>query len=33
MALEHHAEAVTKAPSDWFPWNYRQTLAGQAAGD
>jgi len=33
MALEHHAEAVTKAPSDWFPWNYQQTLAGQTASD
>ena len=32
MALEHHAEAVTKAPSDWFPWNYRQTLAAASSG-
>ena len=32
MALEHHAEAVTKTPSDWFPWNYRQTLAAAASG-
>jgi hypothetical protein len=21
MALERHAEAVTKAPTGWFPWN------------
>jgi hypothetical protein len=26
MALEHHAQAVAKAPSNWFPWNYRQTI-------
>ena len=26
MALEHHSQAVAKAPTDWFPWNYRQTL-------
>ncbi len=26
MALEQHAEAVAKAPSDWFPWNYRQVI-------
>jgi hypothetical protein len=32
MTLEHHAEAVTKAPSDWFPWNYRQTLAAASSG-
>jgi hypothetical protein len=32
MALEQHAEQVTKAPSDWFPWNYRQTLAAACGG-
>ena len=26
MVLEHHSQAVAKAPTDWFPWNYRQTL-------
>ena len=26
MALEHHSQAVAQAPTDWFPWNYRQTL-------
>ena len=32
MALEQHAEEVTKAPIDWFPWNYRQTLAAACSG-
>ena len=32
MALEQHAERVTKAPSDWFPWNYRQTLIAASNG-
>jgi hypothetical protein len=32
MALEQHAEQVTKAPSDWFPWNYRQTLTAACGG-
>ena len=26
MALEQHAEAVAKAPTGWFPWNYRQAI-------
>jgi transposase len=26
MALDQHAEAVTKEPAGWFPWNYRQAL-------
>ena len=26
MALEQHAEAVAKAPTCWFPWNYRQAI-------
>jgi hypothetical protein len=26
-ALMSHAQAVAAAPSDWMPWNYRQTLA------
>ena len=26
MALEPHAEAVAKAPTCWFPWNYRQAI-------
>ena len=26
MAREQNADRVTKAPSDWFPWNYRRTL-------
>ena len=25
-ALEQHAEAVTKTPTCWFPWNYRQAI-------
>jgi transposase len=32
MALEQRPEAVTKAPSEWFPWNYRQTLAAASSG-
>ncbi len=32
MALEHHSQAVTKAPAEWFPWNYRQTLAVVGSG-
>ena len=32
MTLEQHAKAVTKAPSDWLPWNYRQTLAAANSG-
>jgi transposase len=31
MALEQHAQAVTNAPSDWFPWNYRQTIEAPAS--
>ena len=31
-ALEHHSQAVTQAPTEWFPWNYRQTLAGAGSG-
>ena len=26
MALEQHAEAVAKAPTCWFPWNYRHAI-------
>ena len=26
MALERHAEAVTKAPTGWFPWNYHKAI-------
>jgi transposase len=26
MALERHAEAVTKAPTCWFPWNYPKAI-------
>jgi transposase len=26
MALEQHVQMATNAPSDWFPWNYRQTI-------
>jgi len=25
MAREQNADRVAKAPSDWLPWNYRQT--------
>ena len=32
MALEQHAELVAKAPSEWFPWNFRQTLAAASIG-
>jgi hypothetical protein len=23
--LQKHAEAVTRNPKDWMPWNYRET--------
>ena len=26
-ALQQHAQAVAKAPADWMPWNYADTLA------
>jgi hypothetical protein len=32
MTLEQHAQAVTKAPSNLFPWNYQQTLAAASSG-
>jgi len=32
MAREQNAERVTKAPSDWLPWNYRQTLMAVSSG-
>ena len=33
MALNQNAEAVLQAPSQWFPWNYRQTLAARKPPD
>ena len=32
MALEPHAEAVAKAPTCWFPWNYRQAIEAPDSG-
>ena len=32
MTLEQHSRAVPKAPTQWFPWNYRQTLAVAGGG-
>lgn len=30
--LQRHAAAVTAAPGEWMPWNYRDRLDGVAAG-
>jgi hypothetical protein len=27
MELLRHAEELKRNPSEWMPWNYRQTLA------
>ncbi len=32
MARGQNADRVTKVPSDWFPWNYRQTLRATRSG-
>ncbi len=32
MALEQHAQAVAKAPTCWFPWNYRQAIQAVNSG-
>jgi len=32
MARGQNAERVIKAPSVWFPWNYRQTLMATSRG-
>jgi transposase len=32
MALQQHAECVTKNPNDWLPWNYTTTLATMDSG-
>jgi transposase len=29
--LQCHAPEVAANPSEWMPWNYRETLAGAAA--
>jgi hypothetical protein len=29
--LLRHAEDIPRAPSEWMPWNYRQTMAAMAA--
>jgi hypothetical protein len=32
--LQRHTEALKQSPSEWMPWNYRETLtrlAGPAA--
>ena len=26
MALQQHADSVSKAPDQWLPWNYSKTL-------
>ena len=31
-ALQRHAAAVTAAPGEWMPWNYRDRRDGAAAG-
>ena len=31
VALMRHPKAVAKEPSQWMPWNYRDTLAALAA--
>ena len=31
-ALQRHAAAVTAAPGEWMPWNYRDRLDGAATG-
>jgi transposase len=30
LQLLGHRAAVAAAPSEWMPWNYRETLAGRA---
>jgi len=32
MALEQHADAVAKAPTGWFLWNYRQAIEAVNGG-
>ena len=27
VQLQRHAEQIAQSPSDWMPWNYRETLA------
>jgi hypothetical protein len=29
--LQRHAEELKQTPSEWMPWNYRQTLARTGA--
>jgi hypothetical protein len=29
--LQRHAEELKQAPSEWMPWNYRETLARTGA--
>src|ERR1035438_5905173 len=29
--LQRHAEELKQTPSDWMPWNYRETLARTGA--
>jgi hypothetical protein len=29
--LQRHAEELKRSPSEWMPWNYRETLARLAA--
>jgi hypothetical protein len=33
VELQHHPEEVAKAPADWMPWSYRDTLAALQATD
>ena len=30
--LQRHAEELKRNPSEWMPWNYRETLARHARG-
>lgn len=32
ITLQKNRSFLPKAPQEWFPWNYRQTLEGQEAG-
>ena len=28
IELQRHARSLERTPSEWMPWNYRETLAG-----
>ena len=31
VELQRHAAQVKEKPSEWMPWNYRETLSGLAS--